>query len=405
MLKNALLTQLSEFRKQGLLCYLYRETAFEAASYGKVDNKAYLITDSVMDSVKDALIKCGIKDSTVKGGNHIQFRTDGILMDVFCGGELTEEQLNETVRMDLTVHSMLMKDTGDVYDSYGGMDDCRNRIIRCTGEKVKNGEQLAFSAMVLLLKQGYTVDKRYLTPLNNCVKSLPLPRKTTLNNIFRNYLKSENLDGKTLLGIVGMYGFCPNAGRVSYGKAEALAGKIKEMKPLHRSALSLYLCGVKPEELKNFANPGFAREFYECLLKFIGADLSDKGKLSETKRNCTPECFETLIALQEALALIQGRDYTTPKLTVGGVFREMDKSDKWVSSEIKAYNPVAEATRALQTAVTEDEDVDDGTPMDMGVFGGKEEEGYVEYGEEDSPPSSQDNSPFRRPSDNFYVSK
>lgn len=342
MRKDSLLSLLTDFRREELICYLYRETALEAMSSGKVDNKAYLITDSPVDRVKEVLGKFGAKESTVKS-NRVQFRREGLLIDVFCGGDMTEEQLNEAMRMDLTVHSMLMRDTGEMYDVFGGLGDYRDKVIRCTGDKVKNGEQFAFSAMVLILKQGYAVDKRYLTPLNNCVKTLPTPRKTTLNNIFRNFMRAEELDGKALLAVISLYGFCPNAGRVSYAKQDALVERIKEMKPLHRSALSLYLCGVKPEELKNYSNPGFAREFYECLLKFIGADLTDKVKLNETRRNCTPECFETLIALQEAIAFIQGRDYIPPKLTVGGVFREMDKSDKWVSSSEKANTEPAAA--------------------------------------------------------------
>ncbi len=400
MTKDKLFQMLTQLQKKDLICYIYRESVLEILNADKVESRVYLITDSTLDKVRTVFSECGIVETPPSKGKRYFGKYESLMLDVLCCDEITEEDIKDILRMDLTVHSMMMRANGEIYDVNGGLDDYHNKIIRTTEKDIKFKESVSYAAMVLVIKYGFTADKDTFHNLNGAIKALPVNRRTGIINVFRNSLKSEDINGERILNALKFYGFFSNAGKVSLNKAKEFESKIRSMKPIHRSALAIYLCDISPEELKTISNTGFAREFYECFLNFINANINDKHILLEAKKHCTPECFETLLAVKETLCLIKGEEYITPNINLENVFKNLEKSNVWSSPNLDLKSDILPVPVNSKETVADEEDEDDDGHMEE--FGGEEEEKYVVEDEETSEHVEQSGT-FRTSANNFHV--
>lgn len=57
----------------------------------------------------------------------ISARLSGQNVEVLCGDDLGQEELMECIRRDLTIHSMVMRSKGDIYDEFGGLSDFQKK--------------------------------------------------------------------------------------------------------------------------------------------------------------------------------------------------------------------------------------------------------------------------------------
>ena len=399
MNRDKLLTALELLKKNGVLCYVYRESVFELLSMNRADGVVHLLSDTPAEDLKSILVKCGFKDAASGKEGNISVRLSGQAVEILCISELEPEKFDECIRRDLTVHSMLMRSNGDIYDNCGGLKDFRQKRLRLTSGKIVDKDSFAISSFELMLKSGYTADAGIQSTLNKALAELPVGKRVSLIMMLRNYMKAENADVQHILCVLSLKGIFPKAPTVSCKRPEELMKKLKEMKSLQISALVCILCGIKGENLKQIPNVGFAREFYDCIQRHIGSDLGNRKQFEEAKNSCTAECFETLLAVKEALCLISGQEFHLAKKS-RELLKAIEASDKW---QVQKENE--EKTRPPASAskeVTEEQPETEPAP-EMMEFGGEAEEQYVEEEEPKQEDDTASNLPLRDPSKNFYI--
>ena len=399
MNRDKLLTALELLKKNGVLCYVYRESVFELLSMNRADGVVHLLSDTPAEDLKSILVKCGFKDAASGKEGNISVRLSGQAVEILCISELEPEKFDECIRRDLTVHSMLMRSNGDIYDNCGGLEDFRQKRLRLTSGKIVDKDSFAISSFELMLKSGYTADAGIQSTLNKALAELPVGKRVSLIMMLRNYMKAENADVQHILCVLSLKGIFPKAPTVSCKRPEELMKKLKEMKSLQISALVCILCGIKGGNLKQIPNVGFAREFYDCIQRHIGSDLGNRKQFEEAKNSCTAECFETLLAVKEALCLISGQEFHLAKKS-RELLKAIEASDKW---QVQKENE--EKTRPPASAskeVTEEQPETEPAP-EMMEFGGEAEEQYVEEEEPKQEDDTASNLPLRDPSKNFYI--
>ena len=400
MNRDKLLTALELLKKNGVLCYVYRESVFELLSMNRADGVVHLLSDTPAEDLKPILVKCGFKDAANGKEGNISARLSGQAVEILCISNLEPERFDECIRRDLTVHSMLMRSNGDIYDNCGGLEDFRQKRLHLTGGKIVDKDSFAISSFELMLKSGYTADAGIQSTLNKALAELPVGKRVSLIMMLRNYMKAENADVQHILCILSLKGIFPKAPTVSCSRPEELMEKLKGMKPLQVSALVCTLCGIKGENLKQVPNVGFAREFYDCIQRHIGSDLGNRRQFEEAKNSCTAECFETLLAVKEALCLISGQEFHLAKKS-RELLKAIEASDKW---QVQKENEEKTKPPASASKEVPEEQLETEPATEMMEFGGEAEEQYVE--EEEEPKQEDDtasNLPLRDPSKNFYI--
>ena len=400
MNRDKLLTALELLKKNGVLCYVYRESVFELLSMNRADGVVHLLSDTPAEDLKPILVKCGFKDAANGKEGNISARLSGQAVEILCISNLEPERFDECIRRDLTVHSMLMRSNSDIYDNCGGLEDFRQKRLRLTGGKIVDKDSFAISSFELMLKSGYTADAGIQSTLNKALAELPVGKRVSLIMMLRNYMKAENADVQHILCILSLKGIFPKAPTVSCSRPEKLMEKLKGMKPLQVSALVCTPCGIKGENLKQIPNVGFAREFYDCIQRHIGSDLGNRKQFEEAKNSCTAECFETLLAVKEALCLISGQEFHLAKKS-RELLKAIEASDKW---QVQKENEEKTKPPASASKEVPEEQPETEPATEMMEFGGEAEEQYVE--EEEEPKQEDDtasNLPLRDPSKNFYI--
>lgn len=398
MNRDKLLTALELLKKNGVLCYAYRESVFELLSMNRADGVVHLLSDTPAEDLKPILVKCGFKDAANGKEGNISARLSGQAADILCVSDLEPEKFDECIRRDLTVHSMLMRSNGDIYDNCGGLEDFRQKRLHLTGGKIVDKDSFAISSFELMLKSGYTADAGIQSTLNKALAELPVGKRVSLIMMLRNYMKAENADVQHILCILSLKGIFPKTPTVSCSRPEELMEKLKGMKPLQVSALVCTLCGIKGENLKQVPNVGFAREFYDCIQRHIGSDLGNRKQFEEAKNSCTAECFETLLAVKEALCLISGQEFHLAKKS-RELLKTIDASDKWKVQ--KENQEKARPPASVSREVTEEQAVE--LVPEMMEFEGEAEEQYIEEEELKQEDDTASNLPLRDPSKNFYI--
>ena len=402
MNREKVLGALSALGKSGAVCYVYRESAFELLSCGRVDGTLYLLSDIGTAKLKAVLEKGGYKDIADGGAGIVTTRLAGQTVEIRCGGVRNAEELQKLIRRDLSVHSLMLRSNGNIYDAFGGLADFRSKTLRLTSEEISDKEQFAAAGFEMILKGGYTPEEKTAQALDGALKTLPASKRVSLIMMFRNYLKSGKMEIRHVYNALALRGFFPNAGDLCDDRLDELSEKIRTAKNTHLFALTCYLCGLNGEQLGRIPNKSFVLEFYECFLKYIGEDLTDRERYAEAKKNCTQDCFDAVLAVKEMLTLLHGgTDVQKNANQSDGLFRSIEKSDLWrdTAEDEKSDPPMT----VLPEDVTTDEPEPDAS-AEMPLFAGVAEEEYIEAEEDDSPPPSEQPI-FRKPSDNYYLRK
>ena len=192
MNKDKILAALENLKRNDVICYIYRESVFEILSYGRVDSTLYLLSDSPVDTLKEKLVKCEFTDVADGESGYISARLSSQKIELLCGDDLTADRLMDTIRHDLSIHSMMMRGKGDIYDVFGGLDDFQKKQLRLTREDITDKNAFAKTCFELILRSGFSADAKLTELLNKSLREQPMGRRVALMMTFRNYIKSDN---------------------------------------------------------------------------------------------------------------------------------------------------------------------------------------------------------------------
>lgn len=152
MNKDNLLALLRSFREQNIICYAYRETVFNALSTDKIDGTLHLITDAAAHTVSEVLKANGFKDVTES-----RDAVDAKLGDQYAKMKLItgdQDKLFKTIAQPLTINSLLLRDSGEVYDRYDGLQDIYHKTLRRTETPIQDKTSFCSMCFELTLKRG-----------------------------------------------------------------------------------------------------------------------------------------------------------------------------------------------------------------------------------------------------------
>lgn len=140
------------------------------------------------------VIPTGIKHGTVtvfSGGISFEittFRIDGAYSDcrhpdkVVFASDITED----LSRRDFTVNAIAMDKDKNITDPFGGMDDIKNRIIRCVGDPVRR-----FSEDALRIMRAVRFASQLGFKIEDQTESAMISMKERLNEISRERIRTE----------------------------------------------------------------------------------------------------------------------------------------------------------------------------------------------------------------------
>lgn len=384
-------------KKQGVVCYAYRETAFELLSTGSCTGTVNLLTDYDMDRLRAAMKKCGFGNATVTG-QMVHTEYAGQKVDVRVIVSMTKDDLIKFVRQPLSIHSLLLRSNGNVLDFHEGLKDLNEKTLRMTGAPVRDKKGFCQNCISLTLASGFTA---YDNVKDEMKKAITFPPDTKLLLVAD--VKKAVLDGnfhvRSLLHVFEYSGLFTALSQVSFAKEKKLDAFFRKLNALQLEMLLHYLIGIKKDQLKE---QGISREEYEFVCNNAKADLSDVRRYQALKNKCRAEVVEALVAVNEFNRLISGENFSLPGGPVCELFRELDESDLWkiVGAEKQPCVPSAE-----EEDITSDPDEEEAGSIPEGFegFGGMTDDGYevieADY-EEEAPYGTL---PVRDPGANFYV--
>lgn len=420
MNKDKIFAVLNTLKGSDIICYIYRESVFDILSKGRVDGTLYMMSDASSDSLKEGLVKSGLTEVANGKPGYISAKFVGQTVELLCCDDLADEELTDVIRRELSIHSLMMRAKGDIYDVFGGLDDFHRKHLRLTRDEIADREFFTATCFDLILKSGYTVDSKLAEKLNKFLREQPMSKRVSHLMAFRNYIRMNDNDVEYILNILALRGMFPKAPKLNDGKKEELGEKLRVLRPMQNAALACYLCGIKGEQLKSVPKTGFAREFYDCFLRHIEDDLTDRRQLAEAKNNCTKECFETLLAVKEVLALLAGETFSVKLKPVGELFKSIESSDSWRKENESPKKPASEPEKkepkdmSKASQMKKSENMSEDAPAEppdempdkniMMEFEGIREENYIEE-DQDADAVTVEELPLRRPGENYYLRK
>lgn len=395
MNKENLLALLRSFREQNIICYAYRETAFNLLSTGKVDGTLHLITDDVPHTVSEALKANGCKDVMESRDTVDAKLSDQSVKIKLITGD--QDKLFKTIEQPLTINSLLLRDSGEVYDRYEGLQDIYNKTLRRTNAPIQDKTSFCSMCFELTLKRGFMPDKTVRDEMKKMV-TLPLQKKVSFLFSMRSVIKSARFDVGYLLNTLEYDGLFTNAGTISREKKRQLDAALRKTEPDILILFLCYLAGLKGEQLKSVNNLLCPKESYDKISKFF----KDGSKIDDMKKIFSDKELTLAASFAELLAFLNGMDFVinTPE---SSLFRTFDAENVWItqSSDSVKTEKVQEAEE--QTAEnTEQTGLDDM----QGLFGGEIEESYeVEEDGEDMSMPAQSVYGLRNPTDNVFLNR
>ncbi len=395
MNKDNLLAMLHFFCENDAICYAYRETVFNVLSTGKVDSTIYLITDAAPDKVSEVLNVKECRDIIV-GSNAVDAKLGNQNIKVILiSGE--QEELIKVISQPLTVNSLLLRDSGEVYDHYDGWQDIDNKTLRRTDAPIQDKTAFCSTCFELTLKRGFTPDKSVKDEMKKMV-TLPLQKKISFLFSIRSVVKSARFNVGYLLNTLEYDGLFTNVGTISRDKKRKLDEALRKTEPDILILFLCYLAGFKGEQLKSVNNLLCPKESYDKISKFF----KDGGKPDDIKKTFTDKEITIATSFAELLALLSGKEFAVsePKSSLLRIFdansiwktKSTPAEDKGISQEVSERT----VEKTEQTVVDEMQ----------GMFGGEIEEDYeVENADEPQPVTGASVYGLRNPTDNVFVPK
>ena len=323
MNKENLLVLLRSFREQNIICYAYRETVFNVLSAGKIDGILHLITDAAPHTVSEALKANGFKDVTEsRDAVDAKLGDQSVKMKLVTGDQ---DKLFKTIAQPLTINSLLLRDSGEVYDRYEGLQDIYHKTLRRTNAPIQDKTSFCSMCFELTLKRGFMPDKTVRDEMKKMV-TLPLQKKVSFLFSMRSAIKSARFDVGYLLNTLEYDGLFTNAGTISREKKRQLDAALRKTEPDILILFLCYLAGLKGEQLKSVNNLLCPKESYDKISKFF----KDGSKTDDMKKIFSDKELTIAASFAELLALLTGVDFviSTPE---SSLFRTFDAESAWIT--------------------------------------------------------------------------
>lgn len=395
MNKENLLALLRSFREQNIICYAYRETVFNVLSADKIDGILHLITDAAPHTVSEALKANGFKDVTEsRDAVDAKLGDQSVKMKLVTGDQ---DKLFKIIAQPLTINSLLLRDSGEVYDRYEGLQDIYNKTLRRTNAPIQDKTSFCSMCFELTLKRGFMPDGAVRDEMKKMV-TLPLQKKVSFLFSMRSVIKSARFDVGYLLNTLEYDGLFTNAGTISREKKRQLDAALRKTEPDILILFLCYLAGLKGEQLKSVNNLLCPKESYDKISKFF----KDGSKTDDMKKIFSDKELTIAASFAELLALLTGVDFVinTPE---SSLFRTFDAESAWIAQSSDRVK-----TEKVQEAEERTAENTEQTGLDdmQGLFGGEIEESYeVEDDGEDIPMPAQSVYGLRNPTDNVFLSR
>ncbi len=395
MNKDNLYSLLRSFREQDIICYAYRETAFNVLSTGKVDSTLYFITDAEGSVLGEVLKAKDFTDVVVKSENVEAKLGNQNAKFKIVNGE--QENIFKAITQPLTINSLILREGGELHDKCGGLQDINDKILRRTVDPILDKSAFCTMCFELTLKRGFKPDRSVKDEMKKMV-TLPLQKKISFLFSIRAVVKSGHFNVGYLLNALGYDGLFTNTGNISREKRSQLDTALRKTEPDILILFLCYLAGFKGEQLKSVNNLLCPKESYDKISKFFkdGGDYADIKKTFSEKEQPIANSFA------ELLSLISGTEYVI-KSTKSNLFKIFDADEGWVKqTPEKTKN--AESQEVSEQTVEKTEQT---APDEMqGMVGGEIEEKYeVDDDGESQPMPGASGYGVRNPTDNVFVSK
>lgn len=395
MNKDNLLALLRSFREQNIICYAYRETVFNALSTDKVDGTLHLITDAAAHTVSEVLKANGFKDVTES-----RDAVDAKLGDQYAKMKLItgdQDKLFKTIAQPLTINSLLLRDSGEVYDRYDGLQDIYHKTLRRTSAPIQDKTSFCSMCFELTLKRGFMPDKTVRDEMKKMV-TLPLHKKVSFLFSMRSAIKSARFEVGYLLNTLEYDGLFTNAGTISREMKRQLDAALRKTEPDILILFLCYLAGFKGEQLKSVNNLLCPKESYDKISKFF----KEGNKTDDMKKIFSDKELTIAASFAELLALLTGTDFVI-STSESSLFRTFDAESTWKTQstpEVKDSKvQVAEEQTVENMEQTDSKEMQD-------LFGGEIEESYeVEDDVEGMPMPAQSVYGLRNPKDNVFLNR
>ena len=220
MTNKELYALMDGLKKQGIVCYAYRETAFEMLSYGASGSTVNLLTDCEMNRLKDALKKCGFGDPTVTG-QMVHTEYAGQKVDIRVIVSMTKEDLIKFVRQPLSIHSLLLRSNGNILDFHEGLRDLKEKMLRMTGAPVRDKKGFCQNCINLTLLSGFTAYENVKDEMKKAI-TFPPDTKLLLVADVKKVILDSSFDIRSVIHVLEYSGLFSALSLVSFAKEKKL---------------------------------------------------------------------------------------------------------------------------------------------------------------------------------------
>ena len=389
---------LHSFREQNIICYAYRETAFNILFAGNADGVLYFITDADGDAVLEALKKKNFKDISQVGENiDARLGPQNIKIRLVEGNK---DKLLKVICQPLTINSLLFRDDGGVYDVFGGTKDIEKRRLRRTDAQIRDKNSFCTMCFELTLKKGFVPDEVVREEMKKMV-TLPLTKKILFLHMIRGFLQMSHFNIDYVLNTFEYDGLFTNIGTISRQKKQEIKEVLCKSKSEDAMLFLCYIAGLKGEQLKTINNIDFKKESYDTICRFIKENKA--FDMSEIQNRFSKQEIPVVQLFGKLTALLSGNNFTAVE-TASNLFKNIEIDCNWEKfyheEAQKEVKPTREPTENEASDVSEecvDEEIDN-------MFGGEIEETY-----EDEESNDNDYEPrqsaygLRNPTDNIFL--
>ena len=146
-------------------CCLHKSAAFLEAS-GKPLQKLLLVTSASESVITEFLGKRNV-DNKVKNRYIFTHENVPVELTTHCDVEDMDELYQKSFRHSLTIDSIAVKSDGMVSNSYGGMEDVRDKILRLTDDNGIISEGLYRRIISLHAFEGFSFDNNLRLRIEN----------------------------------------------------------------------------------------------------------------------------------------------------------------------------------------------------------------------------------------------
>ncbi len=149
----------------GFCCCLHRRAAFLEFTGVPLD-KLMIATTAPKDIIVGFL---GKREVSTKHANRFDFKYDDVdvEMTTFCDTEDLDEIYQKAYRQTLTVDSIALSTDGRITNSYKGLEDIRDKVLRLTDDSTPISEGLYRKMVLMHVNDGYSFDKKLSARLEN----------------------------------------------------------------------------------------------------------------------------------------------------------------------------------------------------------------------------------------------